>query len=169
MEKILGIVIPDDIKANIVNFCKQYGSNPAEPYMALFTSDKIEAIKGLDRKMQSFCLSQTPFKTVIGGPNLEHSDTGTLLYLSVMMGPLNAARDKLAKSLHIQGGGFFRAQLVLLKRQDGTGENFDEMLAQAKEVFSKAQEISVTELALYSRESEQDSFRLETAYPFTGR
>lgn len=169
MERLIGIAIPDDIKTKIEEFCKRYDIKPAEPYMALVTPGMIEPVKGVDRRMQSFCLSQPPFTTIIGGPNLELSDNGTVLYLSVMMGPLNNVRDKLVKHLHIKAGAVFRAQLVLVTRAADSQYDFDKAFADAKEVFSKAQEFSVTALAVYSRESESENFKIDTTYPFTGR
>lgn len=169
MERLIGIMIPDDIKAKIEQFCKQYEPNPAEPYMAMITPGMMEPIKGIDRKMQSFCLGQPPFAAIIGEPNLEHWDGGTVLYLSVMLGPLNIVRDKLVNHLRIKTGAFFRAQLVLVSRGANSEYDFDTALADAKEAFSKAQEFSVTALAVYSRENEDENFKVDATYQFTGR
>lgn len=169
MERLIGIVIPDDIKTKIVKFCMQYNPKLTEPYMTLISPSQLAPVKGVDRKMQSFCLSQPPFKTIIGGPNVEHSDEGSFLYLSVMMGPLNTTRDRLVKHLKISAGSFFRAQLLLLSGKPNDNQHFDEMLQSAKEVFSKAQEFSVKSLAIYSRENEDEFFKIDAEYPFTGR
>lgn len=169
MEKFIGIVIPDEIKAKAVEFCTQYDPNLTEPYMPLISAAALQNVKGIDRKMQSFCLSQPPFKTNIGGPNVERSDKGKALYLTVMMGPLNTVRDKLVKHLRVQGEGFFRARLLLVEDYEGSSYNFDAMLAFAKEDFSKPQEFSVKALAIYSRERPGEVLKLDTSYPFTGR
>lgn len=169
MERLIGIVIPEEIKNETDNFCKRFAHGPTEPYMALVTPDKLESVRGVDRKMQSFCLSQPPFKTIIGGPNLEHSDDGTILYLSVMMGPLNTARDRLMKHLKIPAGAFFRAQLILISGKSGSGYDFDTILDEAKKTFAKAREFSVKALAVYSKKDGDTAFNIDSEYPFTGR
>lgn len=169
MEKLIGIVIPGEIKNEVDSFCKRFARGKIEPYMALVTPDKLAAIRGIDRKMQSFCLSQPPFITRIGGPNLEHSDAGTILYLSVIMGPLNTVRDKLMKHLKIPAGAFFRAQLILISGKADSGYDFDMILAEAKKTFVKPQEFSVKALAVYSREDGDSAFSIDSEYPFTGR
>lgn len=167
VERLIGIVIPQDFKDDILEFCAQFNPEPMEPYMALASPEMLESIRGVDRKLQSFCLSQPPFKTIIGGPNVERSENGATLYLTVMMGPLNTTRDKLLKHIRIPAGGFYRAQLVLIK--DKTGTAFDMMLTKAKEKFPKAREFYVQALAMYSKKDGANNFSIDSEYRFTGR
>lgn len=169
MERLIGIVVPEEIKEEIDHFCTRFDPRLTEPYMALVTPDKLESLRGIDRKVQSFCLSQPPFKTIIGGPNLEHSETGTILYLSVMMGPLNTTRNRLMKHLKIPAGAVFRAQLMLISGKPGSNYDFDMILEEAKKTFANAREFSVKALALYSKKDDDMSFTIDTEYPFTGR
>lgn len=169
VERLIGIVIPEEIKKEADSFCTRFAPGLTEPYMALVTPDKLESVRGIDRKMQSFCLSQPPFKTIIGGPNLEHSDNGTILYLSVMMGPLNTARGRLMKHLKIPAGAFFRAQLMLISGKADSNYDFDMILEDAKKTFVKAREFSVRALAVYSKKDGDMFFTIDSEYPFTGR
>lgn len=169
MEKLIGPVISDEIKARVISFCNRYDPVLTEPYVSLADTKTLQGIKGVDRKLQSFCLSQPPFKTIIGGPNVEHSDKGSVLYLTVMMGALNTTRDKLIKHLKVQSGGFFRAQLLLVQADAESGRDFDAMLENARETFAKPQEFSVKALAIYSRENPGEIFKMDNSYPLTGR
>ncbi len=170
MEKFIGIIIPPESKAKMVDFCTKYNSKLIEPYMCIIPHEMLVSVRGFDRKLQSFCLSQPPVKTLVGGPNIENTQDGRVLFLTVMMGALNVTRDKLLNHLKTPpSSGVFRTQIVLVTEREVSEYDFDSMLEEAKKVFSKPKNILVRELAIYSRKEQNDFFTIQSSYPFTGR
>lgn len=170
MEKLIGIVIPPAVKSEITGFASRYGIT-FDPYIDLIGSDIIKGARGVDRGLQSYCLSQPSFKTIIGGPNIETNESGQLFYLTVMMGGLNTVRAQLIKHLKLPSyEGVFRPNIAVVMRTiNDHSYDFDAMMADAKQIFSKPRTISVEALAIYSRESKDVPYTLNVSYNFTGR
>lgn len=170
MEKLIGIVVPPDIKAEIVAFGKKYNCTIVEPHITLVPHDMIKDSKGIERSLQSFSLLQPPFKTIIGGPNIDIGEEIDVFFLTVMMGTLNSARDRLIKHLRLPPySGVFRPYVSLVEQKKDGGHDFKKMLSEAKTVFSKPRSINVDALAIYTRSDTHEPYIMDSSYPFTGR
>lgn len=170
MEKIIGIVIPPDVKAEIVEFGNKYKCAIVDPHITLVPHEMLEGARGIERKLQSFCLSQPPFKTAIGGPNSEFRGDIEVLFLTAMMGALTVARDRLLRHLKPpSSSGMVRPYVSLIEQEKGGPYDFEKIIAEAKIVFSKPRSISVDSLATYKRSNKDEPYILDMAYPFTGR
>lgn len=167
MGQLIGIVIPPDVKSELIDFCKRYRYTLVDPHITLIKPEMLEGVSSFDRKLQSFCLSQPPFNTIIGGPNI---DVNKSIYLMVLPGLLNGTRERLIKHLKRKATGeLYRPHISLVVNRPGNEYNLEEILPEAKKVFSKPRSIGVDSLGLYSQATPESPYVLEKTYPFTGR
>lgn len=170
METLIGIVIPPDLKAEIVEFSEKYKCPVTEPHISLVPHAMLRGARGVERNLSSFCLLQPPLKTIIGGPNIETGEEIDVFFLTVIMGSLNATRDRLISHLKLPPySGVFRPYVSLVEQKKGGAYDFDKMLSDAKLTFSKPRSISVDALAMYKRSKKHGPYTIDKIYPFTGR
>lgn len=165
MEYLIGLEITGQLGAEIIKFRASRQYPAVTPHIELISHKLLSGAGGIKQKLQSFCLSQPEFKTIIGGPNIENNE---YIFLTVLPGAIDVAREKLLRHFKLpadQRG--CRSNLALIRPKPG--ESLSLLLTEAKQVFLKPHAITMESASLYGRESADEPFMPITSYPFTGR
>jgi hypothetical protein len=168
MGNLITIAIPEELKARIMAFCRNRQQTPAEMHITLVEPSILGKMAGLEQKLQSFCLGQSDFNMVVGGPSV-FSDQ--MLYLNVLPGLISIVRGKLLDYLKIKPNKdkVYRPHLSIVRAQPGRAINMQRLLADAQVEFGTPYPVTVGGVELYTQTSEGIPYKHQASIRFTGR
>jgi hypothetical protein len=168
MGSLITIAIPEELKARITAFCKDRQQIPVELNIILVESSLLGKMTGLEQKLQSFCLGQSDFNMVVGGPS---AYTDQMLYLNVLPGFISIVRGKLLDYLKIKPDKdkVFHPHLTIVRAQPGRPINMPRLFADAQAEFGTPYPVNVGGVELYTRASDSTPYKHKSSIRFTGR
>lgn len=168
MTSLISVSVPEEFRERVTLFCRERQQIPGELTITVIEPSLLEKVTGLESKLQSFCLAQSDFNLVIGGPSVFNNQ---LLYLNVLPGFISMVRGKLMNYLKLQtpDNKVYRPHLTMLRAQPGHKTDMQKLLAEAREQFVTPYAYSVGAFELFVKKNDTTPFKHKATIPFTGR
>lgn len=168
MPQFIGIQLPEELRGKIESFRRKYHAIGTEPHICLISSGLLSEVPVAQQKLESFCLSQADFQVTVSGQPIRRGDR--IIFLPVVPGLITIMRDRLAKQLGCAlPNTLFRPHVNLIRRSADVPLDFDAVFEDARRVFSSPYLLTVSQVALFTREEGQRVFTPTLITPFTGR
>ena len=167
MPSLIGIEVPAGLLDRIITFGRSIDRPISDVSIMLIGPNSLENVRGIEQKLQSFCLGQPEFKVTVGAP-VVYDDR--VLYLNVQPGAINIAREKLVAKMNIGPEKIaYRPHVTLIRSTPEYEADFAPLLERARRVFREPYTFTAEAVTLYTQPRPGAGFAPAQTMPLTGR